>query len=131
MLIYIGETGVWFDERENQHKFAVKGCDISNSFAAHIVETGHSIKWDHFTFIEEHKYQKKKNQRISVYVQKERCLGGNKYFNYWWHVWMVLLLPVLFMQIWFKVWFSWHNTYSTRCVFCTTKINNIQAVTRR
>ena len=38
---YIGETGVWFDERENQHKYAVKKYDSSNSFAAHIAETGH------------------------------------------------------------------------------------------
>ena len=52
--IYIGETGVWFDERESQHKYAVKRCDISNSFAAHIAETGHSIKWDDFTFIDGH-----------------------------------------------------------------------------
>ena len=60
--IFIGETGVWFDKRENQHKSAVKRCDISNSFAAHIAETGHSIKWDDFTFFDGHKYQK--NRKI-------------------------------------------------------------------
>ena len=35
---YIGETGIWFDERENQHKYAVKKCDISNSFAAQVTQ---------------------------------------------------------------------------------------------
>ena len=59
---YIGETGVWFDERENQHKSAVKRCDISNSFAAHIAEAGHSIKWIILLSLIDKNTKKQKNQ---------------------------------------------------------------------
>ena len=67
---YICDTGVWFDESdlENQPKYAVKKCDISNSFAAHIPKTGHSIKWDDFTFIDGHKYQKNRKIKESLYI---------------------------------------------------------------
>ena len=65
---YIGETGVWFDEREDQHKAAVKRKDITNSLAAHIAQTGHSIKWDEFTFIDGHKYQKNRKIKESLYI---------------------------------------------------------------
>ena len=41
---------------------------MSNSFAAHIAETGHSIKWDDFTFIDGHKYQKNRKIKESLYI---------------------------------------------------------------
>ena len=40
------QTGVWFDETDNQHKSTVKRFDISDRFAAHLAETGHLIKRD-------------------------------------------------------------------------------------
>jgi hypothetical protein len=71
---------------KNQGKFAVKNCDVSNSFAAHIAKIGHSKKWDDFTSIDGHKYQTQENKRISVH----QCFSNSSDATGKLLVWMIV-----------------------------------------
>ena len=53
------------------NKVALKRSNISYKFASHIAQTGHLIKRDKFTFIDEYKYQNKNRQ-----IEESLCLNA-------------------------------------------------------
>ena len=67
-MVYFGETGQWFDARVQQHQTAVKKLDVKNGIAAHVQQTGHTVRWSEAKCIDQHNYYANRKMKEAIYI---------------------------------------------------------------
>ena len=67
-MVYFGETGQWFDARVQQHQTAVKKLDVKNGIAAHVQQTGHTVRWSEAKCIDQHNYYVNRKMKEAIYI---------------------------------------------------------------
>ena len=76
-MVYFGETGQWFDARVQQHQTAVKKLDVKNGIAAHVQQTGHTVRWSEAKCIDQHNYYVNRKMKEAIYINAYAPGEGN------------------------------------------------------
>ena len=76
-MVYFGETGQWFNARVQQHQTAVKKLDVKNGIAAHVQQTGHTVRWSEAKCIDQHNYYVNRKLKEAIYINAYAPGEGN------------------------------------------------------
>ena len=76
-MVYFGETGQWFDERVQQHQTAVKKLDVKNGIAAHVQQTGDTVRRSEAKCIDQHNYYVNRKMKEAIYINAYAPGEGN------------------------------------------------------
>ena len=76
-MVYFGETGQWFNARVQQHQTAVKKLDVKNGIAAHVQQTGHTVRWSEAKCIDQHNYYVNRKMKEAIYINAYAPGEGN------------------------------------------------------
>ena len=76
-MVYFGETGQWFDARVQQQQTAVKKLDVKNGIAAHVQQTGHTVRWSEAKCVDQHNYYANRKMKEAIYINAYAPGEGN------------------------------------------------------
>ena len=52
----------------NLHQTAVKKLDVKNGIAAHVQQTGHTVRWSEAKYIDQHNYYVNRKMKEAIYI---------------------------------------------------------------
>ena len=76
-MVYFGETGHWYDARVQQHQTVVKKLDVKNGIAAHVQQTGRTVRWSEAKCIDQHNYYVNRKMKEAIYINAYAPGEGN------------------------------------------------------